>query len=80
MWAMRGLSGTAQGEVALAEQDRAGHGGASGGRRLAQGGFSRRACEVLSQNCKGLKILDVVPSVAAFGTATASATVTAIAY
>ena len=34
----------------------------------------------MSQNCKGLKILDVVPSVAATGTATASATATAIAY
>ena len=33
----------------------------------------------MSQNCKGLKILDVVPSVAANGTATASARLTAIA-
>ena len=55
MWAAHGLSSTAQGEVALAEQDRAGHGGVSGGRRVAQGAFSKRACEVLSQNCKGLK-------------------------
>ena len=38
--------------MTLAEQERAGHGGASGGRRPAQGGFARGACEVLSQNCK----------------------------
>ena len=66
--------------MTLAGQVRAEHGGASGGRRPAQGGFARGACEVLSQNCKGLKILDVVLSVVAFGTAAASATVTAIAY
>ena len=36
--------------MTLAEQDRAGHGGASGGRRVAQGSF-------WSQNGKGLKSL-----------------------